>query len=314
MNRRNILLSKIFVVFLCLGAISSAVYAVPDVDRFDASTGGLINQINTDGSVKSYRFTNGNVYTEGSGATCPDSLAVGPPVGFTRVISIFAKKENRQGDCVTDRSLSGFVTVDATWNVIETTGPGDPPSGGGTGGGGGAGGGGGGAGDDSEDDAAGQIKREEELICDSEADGGNQNGKIDPDEQACLQEAFDNADTIPEGLKCKDSGGGTVDGMIQISVGIGGGSKCIPVGDGSIETNPIITLLKTALRVMSIGVGLVVVASIVIAGIQYSASQGNPQIAAEAKKRLLNAVIGLVMFIFAFALLNFLVPGGVIGG
>ena len=309
MNRRNILLSKIFVVFLCLGAISSAVYAVPDVDRFDASTGGLINQINTDGSVKSYRFTNGNVYTEGSGATCPDSLAVGPPVGFTRVISIFAKKENRQGECVTDRSLSGFVTVDATWNVIETTGPGNPP-----GPSGGTDPPGDGGGDDADDDAAGQIKREEELICDSEADGGNQNGKIDPDEQACLQEAFDNADTIPEGLKCKDNEGNAVDGMIQVSVGIGGGSKCIPVGDGSIETNPIITLLKTALRVMSIGVGLVVAASIVIAGIQYSASQGNPQIAAEAKKRLLNAVIGLVMFIFAFALLNFLVPGGVIGG
>ena len=128
MSRRNILFSKIFVVFLCLGTISSSVYAAPDVDRFDASTGGLINQINTDGSVKSYRFTNGNVYMEGSGATCPDSLAVGSPVGYTRVISIFAKKENRRGECVTDRELSGFVTVDATWNVIETTGPGNPPT------------------------------------------------------------------------------------------------------------------------------------------------------------------------------------------
>lgn len=309
MNKRISLFSRIFVIVLCLGAISSSVYAAPDVDRFDASTGGLINQINTDGSVKSYRFTNGNVYTEGSGATCPDSLAVGSPVGFTRVISIFAKKENRRGECVTDRELSGFVTVDATWNVIETTGPGnpptdDPPTDDPPGDGGG---------DDADDDAAGLIKREEELLCDAEPEG-NQNGKIDPDEEACLQEAFANADTIPEGLKCKDESGTTVDGMIQISVGIGGGSKCIPVGDGDIATNPIIVLLKTALRFMAVGVGIVVVASIVIAGIQYSASQGNPQIAAEAKKRLLNAVIGLVMFIFAMALLNFLVPGGVIGG
>jgi len=52
---------------------------------------------------------------------------------------------------------------------------------------------------------------------------------------------------------------------------------------------------------------------IVVAGIQYTTSQGNPQKTAEAKNRLVNAIIGLAMFIFAVALLNYLVPGGIFG-
>lgn len=67
--------------------------------------------------------------------------------------------------------------------------------------------------------------------------------------------------------------------------------------------NPFIQLLAAL-------VGVAVVASIIIGGIQYSGSAGDPQRATAAKNRIRNAIIALVTFLFLYALLNFLVPGG----
>lgn len=59
-------------------------------------------------------------------------------------------------------------------------------------------------------------------------------------------------------------------------------------------------------------VGVVVVMSIIIGGIQYSSSAGDPQAASAAKNRIRNAIIALVTFLFLYALLNFLIPGGLV--
>jgi hypothetical protein len=67
--------------------------------------------------------------------------------------------------------------------------------------------------------------------------------------------------------------------------------------------NPLIQLLSAL-------VGVAVVASIIIGGIQYSSSAGDPQKASAAKARIRNAIVALVAFIFLYALLDFLMPGG----
>jgi hypothetical protein len=59
-------------------------------------------------------------------------------------------------------------------------------------------------------------------------------------------------------------------------------------------------------------VGVAVVISIVIGGIQYSSSGGDPAKAAAAKNRIRNAIVALVAFFFLYALLNFLIPGGLL--
>lgn len=74
--------------------------------------------------------------------------------------------------------------------------------------------------------------------------------------------------------------------------------------------NPITDYLAGVLSVLAQGVGVVITLMIVISGIQYTASGGNPEAVAKAKARLGNAVVALIMFIFATALLNFLIPGG----
>jgi hypothetical protein len=74
--------------------------------------------------------------------------------------------------------------------------------------------------------------------------------------------------------------------------------------------NPIVDIAFAIFRFLSAGVGLVVIGSIVIAGIQYTASRGDPQATGAAIKRISNSLIGLLLYIFMFAIANFIVPGG----
>jgi len=67
--------------------------------------------------------------------------------------------------------------------------------------------------------------------------------------------------------------------------------------------NPLIKVL-TAL------VGLAVVISIIVGGIEYSSSAGDPSKASAAKNRIRNAIVALITFIALLSILNFLIPGG----
>jgi amino acid permease len=71
--------------------------------------------------------------------------------------------------------------------------------------------------------------------------------------------------------------------------------------------NPLIDFLAAT-------VGVVVTIGIVIGGIEYSASGGDPQRATAARKRISNAIIALVAFLFLYAFLQWLVPGGLLNG
>ena len=59
-------------------------------------------------------------------------------------------------------------------------------------------------------------------------------------------------------------------------------------------------------------VGVAVVISIIVGGIQYGSSAGDPQKVTMAKNRIRNALIALLTFLFLYALLNFLIPGGLV--
>lgn len=76
--------------------------------------------------------------------------------------------------------------------------------------------------------------------------------------------------------------------------------------------NPVIDMAFALFRFLSLGVGLIVIGSIIVAGIQYSASRGNPQATQAAINRITNALAGLVLYMFIFAIANFLIPGGIL--
>jgi Type IV secretion system pilin len=74
--------------------------------------------------------------------------------------------------------------------------------------------------------------------------------------------------------------------------------------------SPIEDLIYAFIRFLSYGVGIVLIGSMIWAGIQYSTSEGNPEATQSAKNRIRDTVIGLFIYLFAFALVQYLVPGG----
>lgn len=68
--------------------------------------------------------------------------------------------------------------------------------------------------------------------------------------------------------------------------------------------NPLIALLSAM-------AGLLVVIGIIVGGIQYSTSAGDPQKAAAGRGKIIKSLIGLVSYLFLYAFLQFIVPGGI---
>ena len=73
----------------------------------------------------------------------------------------------------------------------------------------------------------------------------------------------------------------------------------------------IFNYLKMVIQFLSGAIGLVIVLMIVIGGVQYITSAGDPGAVKAARGRIINAITGLVLFILMFAILNFLIPGGI---
>lgn len=70
--------------------------------------------------------------------------------------------------------------------------------------------------------------------------------------------------------------------------------------------------LNPAIKLLSAVVGVLAVLMIIVGGVQYSSAGSDPQKITEARKKIINALLGLVAYIFLFAFLNWLVPGGLV--
>lgn len=87
---------------------------------------------------------------------------------------------------------------------------------------------------------------------------------------------------------------------VQMSIDIGCAHK------GGAITDAVFAII----RLLSDGVGLVVVGSIIVGGIQYTASAGDPGATSRAVGRIRESLIALLIFIFGYAILNFVIPAG----
>ncbi len=82
-------------------------------------------------------------------------------------------------------------------------------------------------------------------------------------------------------------------------------------GAADVQSTPFYKKLVTYINLFSTGIGILAVLSLVIAGIQYTAAQDNPQSIAAAKERITNVVIGIVLYVAMYGLLQWLIPGGI---
>lgn len=81
-------------------------------------------------------------------------------------------------------------------------------------------------------------------------------------------------------------------------------------GSSDVQSNPIIKWLKAAINLLAAVIGIGSVVMIIVAGIQYSAARDNPQAIQSAKQKIVNVVIALASFIFLWAFMQWLIPGG----
>ena len=90
-----------------------------------------------------------------------------------------------------------------------------------------------------------------------------------------------------------------------------GGVETALISCGDTE-NGIGAILAVILNVMTIGVGALGIVGIVISGIQYMTSSGDPVLMTKAKKRLIEIVIGLLAYGLRWVFLEWLIPGGIL--
>lgn len=118
--------------------------------------------------------------------------------------------------------------------------------------------------------------------------------------QTCAKDAAGNCSNLFNAQSC-----------VKVALPIvSGGSTC--VNNSSAQGGAIIVYLREVLQLMSSAVGIVIMLMLVIAGIQYITSTGNPSLVGAAKKRIINALTALFLFLFMTTLLQFIVPGGIL--
>ena len=86
--------------------------------------------------------------------------------------------------------------------------------------------------------------------------------------------------------------------------------KCDEDGSGGYENSGAWGILLVAINILTAGIGIVAVAGVVYASILYASAGGNPEQTKKAMGMITNIVIGVLAFALMYALLNFIIPGG----
>lgn len=128
----------------------------------------------------------------------------------------------------------------------------------------------------------------------------------------CTAKSTGNGSNVYFNITCskKAGGGGGGTGKDKdSSTGCGGVEttfiRCDATGNGAI-----VNMLMVIINFMAIGVGILAVGGIVWGALLYTTSNGESAKAQQGITVIVNAVIGLLVFIFMYAIIDVLVPGG----
>ncbi|MBX4190713.1 hypothetical protein KW794_01355 [Candidatus Saccharibacteria bacterium] len=78
-----------------------------------------------------------------------------------------------------------------------------------------------------------------------------------------------------------------------------------------LTQTPLIQDIQQIVDFLSIGVGIIVTAVILVGGIQYILAGGNAGAITAARQRIINGLIALFAFLFIYTFLQWLIPGGI---
>ena len=85
----------------------------------------------------------------------------------------------------------------------------------------------------------------------------------------------------------------------------------VNVDEGGVKNTGLWSILLTTINILTAGVGVVALAGIVYGSILYTSAGGSQEQVKKAMGIFTNVVIGIIAFAGMWALLNFLIPGGV---
>lgn len=144
----------------------------------------------------------------------------------------------------------------------------------------------------------------------------------------CKTQAVTVPDTVDKAAACAPYGGlsSTTNapnaGSSQITPQNFQTTMTAPDGDAAKKTSfsfngkttnvTIRDVLIEILKFLSVGVGLAVVGGVAAGGIVYATAQGSPGKTQTGIKIITNSVIALVLYLLMFAILQFLIPGGIL--
>jgi FMN-dependent NADH-azoreductase len=79
-------------------------------------------------------------------------------------------------------------------------------------------------------------------------------------------------------------------------------------GTGGLNSSQSLSdLIANVIRVLLIFAGVIAIVFVIIGGYQYIVSGGNEETAEKGKKTLINAIIGIVVIVLAYAIINVIV-------
>lgn len=81
----------------------------------------------------------------------------------------------------------------------------------------------------------------------------------------------------------------------------------LPAGDGDVGS--VIDIIVNLIRIFLSFMGLLLVIIIIYAGFTWMLSMGNEEKTAQAKRTLINAIIGIVLILLSYAIVNFVISG-----
>lgn len=75
----------------------------------------------------------------------------------------------------------------------------------------------------------------------------------------------------------------------------------------------VLDTMVNIVRFLTVGVGAVLVVMFGWAGFRYLTARDNSSQVADAKQHMFYVILALFLYLFGFALLNWLIPGGIVG-
>ena len=91
--------------------------------------------------------------------------------------------------------------------------------------------------------------------------------------------------------------------------GTGDTSKGIQTGNDASGDNGLMGIVNTIINVALGVIGLIAVVMIILGGVQYTTSSGDAAKVKKAKDTIMYGIIGLVVALLAFAIVNFVLKG-----